>query len=84
MTSVILSTESPASQVQGSQQLQQAETWAAEVSQACKLKAREAEAGRGEAQAGGEQYPLQREKEFQAREAAAAAAAGSQWRGPRR
>ncbi|KFO18591.1 V-type proton ATPase subunit G 1 [Fukomys damarensis] len=65
-----------ASQSQGIQQLQQAEKWASEVSEAHKQKSRRLKQAK-EAQAEIEQYCLQREKEFKAKEAAALGFHGS-------
>ncbi|XP_057573285.1 V-type proton ATPase subunit G 1-like isoform X1 [Hippopotamus amphibius kiboko] len=61
-----------ASQSQGIQQLLQAKKWAAEnVSEARKRKNQRLKQAKEEAQAEIEQYCLQREKEFKAKEAAA-------------
>uniref|UniRef100_A0A8W4FDS8 V-type proton ATPase subunit G n=1 Tax=Sus scrofa TaxID=9823 RepID=A0A8W4FDS8_PIG len=74
-----------ASQSQGIQQLLQAEKRAAEkVSEARKRKNRRLKQAKEEAQAEIEQYRLQREKEFKAKEAAGlwdpTAAAALKWR----
>ncbi|XP_024418152.1 V-type proton ATPase subunit G 1 [Desmodus rotundus] len=67
-----------ASQSQGIQQLLQAEKRAAEkVSEARKRKNRRLKQAKEEAQAEIEQYRLQREKEFKAKEAAALGSHGS-------
>uniref|UniRef100_A0A8C7A7H3 V-type proton ATPase subunit G n=1 Tax=Neovison vison TaxID=452646 RepID=A0A8C7A7H3_NEOVI len=67
-----------ASQSQGIQQLLQAEKRAAEkVSETCKRKNRRLKQAKEEAQAEIEQYRLQREKEFKAKEAAALGSHGS-------
>ncbi|KAG8518846.1 V-type proton ATPase subunit G 1 [Galemys pyrenaicus] len=67
-----------ASQSQGIQQLLQAEKRAAEkVSEARKRKNRRLKQAKEEAQAEIEQYRLQREKEFKAKEAAVGPALGS-------
>lgn len=67
-----------ASQLQGIQQLLQAEKRAAEkVSEARKRKNRRLKQAKEEAQAEIEQYRLQREKEFKAKEAAALGSHGS-------
>uniref|UniRef100_A0A674HPI2 V-type proton ATPase subunit G n=1 Tax=Taeniopygia guttata TaxID=59729 RepID=A0A674HPI2_TAEGU len=73
-----------ASQSQGIQQLLQAEKRAAEkVAEARKRKNRRLKQAKEEAQAEIEQYRLQREKEFKAKEAAALGSHGScttRWR----
>ncbi|XP_033043063.1 V-type proton ATPase subunit G 1-like [Trachypithecus francoisi] len=67
-----------ASQSQGIQQLLQAEKRAAKkVSEACKRKNRRLKQVKAAAQAEIEQYRLQREKEFKAKEAAALGSHGS-------
>uniref|UniRef100_A0A8C5W660 V-type proton ATPase subunit G n=1 Tax=Microcebus murinus TaxID=30608 RepID=A0A8C5W660_MICMU len=67
-----------ASQSQGIQQLLRAENWAAEkVSEASKRKNWRLKQAKEEAQAEIEQYGLQREKEFKAKEAAALGSHGS-------
>nr|XP_058151656.1 V-type proton ATPase subunit G 1-like [Dasypus novemcinctus] len=67
-----------ASQSQGIQQLLQAEKRAAKkVSEACKRKNRRLKQAKEEAQAEIEQYHLQREKEFKAKEAVALESHGS-------
>nr|XP_037854689.1 V-type proton ATPase subunit G 1-like [Chlorocebus sabaeus] len=66
-----------ASQSQGIQQLLQAEKRAAEVSQARKRKNRRLKQAIEAAQAEIEQYRLQREKEFKAKEAVALGSHGS-------
>ncbi|XP_051026840.1 V-type proton ATPase subunit G 1-like [Acomys russatus] len=66
------------SQSQGTQQLLQAEKWVAEkVSEARKRKNRRLKQAKEEAQTEIEQYRLQREKEFKAKEAAVLGSHGS-------